>query len=76
MRKYVLSFGEIIFNFIFVVALFIIPIFAVISGISVGGVAGVFIGVIQFLLSMGILLVISILVYSLLEIITLLKQKL
>lgn len=74
MRQYILKFGEIIFSILFILALFIIPVFAIISGVSVGGIAGIFIGVIQFLLSLGILLVIAIVVYSLLEIVSLLKR--
>lgn len=74
MRKYVLGFGEIIFNIIFIIALFIMPIFAIISGMSAGGIAGIFIGVIQFIISLSTLLIIAIIVYGLLEIITLLKK--
>lgn len=68
MRKCILNFGEKVFNVLVVLGIIAGVASGIITGIAVGGRQGVLAGVIQLVLSWGCTLIISLIVYSLLDI--------
>ena len=75
MRKQVLKFGERVFNLMVVVAFIAGAASGIVSGIAVGGKAGIAAALIQILLSWSGTLIIALVVYSLLDIKHSLEQK-
>lgn len=68
MRQKVLNIGEKIFNIMVIVAFIAGAASGVVSGIAVGGMAGIAAALIQVLLSWSGTLIIALIVYSLLDI--------
>ena len=68
MRKKFLDIGEKVFNVLVVLAFFAGAASGVFSGIAIGGVNGIAGGAIQILLSWSGTLIISLIVYALLDI--------
>lgn len=75
MRKKFLDIGEKIFNVLVVIAFFAGAVSGAFSGIAIGGMSGIAGAVLQILLSWSGTLIISIIVYALLDIRHLLEEK-
>lgn len=75
MKKCFLNFGEKVFNVLVLLGLIAGVASGIITGVAVGGKQGILAGALQLILSWGCTLIISLIVYSLLDIRRLLDCK-